>query len=247
MKKKMIMGAALFMAVCAQSAVIYNGDLSAPVNKEGNNGGKTIYFLDASTEKVNYYVTGESTNTTTVGVSEWMISKVSRGFEYSRTGGVTGDGAFVQHSDNAFNGKPRSVFQFAKDNKATKGSIDIKIDVFLDDNSSGADTLSFWVDLYAWNTGEDGVCLSVWEKSLDNLGTDAVTLLDTVVLSSGTIANAAWTTVDVGTIDLGTGYDYYAWRISVLGAGVDDIFAFDNVVVPEPATMGLLSMVMMRR
>lgn len=54
-----------------------------------------------------------------------------------------------------------------------------------------------------------------------------------------------WKTVTVtGSLDLATGYDFYAWRVGVVGAdGTDgDIASFDNItVVPEPGTFALLA------
>jgi len=35
--------------------------------------------------------------------------------------------------------------------------------------------------------------------------------------------------VNLGALDLGDGYDFYAWRIGIVSATVDDRFAFDNV------------------
>lgn len=248
MKNIKVLSVTLFVAVCAQSAVVYNGDLNTVVERDpdSSKAGMVQYALDAATETL-HYGNGKKKSKTNTPLNAWLLALLSKGFEYSRTGGATGDGAFVQHSKNGFYGKPRAVLQFAKDSKATIGSVDIKMDVFLDDNSSGDDTLRFWVDLYAWNAGATGVALSAGDNLNDIQGADEVRLLDHVILSSASIASATWTTVKLGTIELGAGYDYYAWRIGVVGAGMGDFFAFDNVIVSKPASMGLLSMAMLRR
>lgn len=236
------MGAALFVAVCAQSAIIYNGDLNTAVVKKGNNQGGERYYLNTSTDIVNRINNGgDQTNVTVVAANKWMLSSVSKGFVYGDTGGAPGEGgAFVQHPKNDFKGNRRSVFQFAKDNQQTTGSYDIKMDIFLFDDPATNGVLFLQGDLYAWNSGEEGAILDVGGSD-DIFGPDVVTLLDHVTFASTNIAVSTWTPVDLGTVNLG--YDYYAWRFTVEGARPGDLFAFDNVVVavPEPGTFGLLS------
>jgi hypothetical protein len=61
-----------------------------------------------------------------------------------------------------------------------------------------------------------------------------VRLLESTVYATN-ITEAAWTAVSLGSIDLGIGYNYYAWRIGVVGANDGDQYAIDNVGV-ETAT-----------
>lgn len=242
MKSKMILGTALVVAMSAQSALIYNGDLNAAVEKEGDGNSNTAFHVDPVTEKINYTVNGSVIHTTSVNVNEWTHNLSPRGFDYSATGGANGDGAFVQHSGpDTMNGSLRSTIQFAKDNGITKGDVDIKMDVFLRDGSATG-TLLLFVDLYAWNSGQTGPIIGSGKKSKDVLG-DAVILLDNIEFSSLDMDASTWTTVDVGHVNLGDeGYDFYAWRIGVAGQA-GDVFAYDNVVViSKSSTLGLLSL-----
>jgi hypothetical protein len=48
------------------------------------------------------------------------------------------------------------------------------------------------------------------------------------------VTDGAWQTLTLGEVDLGNGYDFYAWRIGVMGHTDGDRFAFDNVRVVSP-------------
>jgi len=211
-----------------------NGDLNTPVPPlPGTTDGSDPWSFDPATNTVLFNGADSS-----MGANEWIDTGISRGSTYDPDGGAGGaaDGAFVgDPSVDPFNQKPRAEFYFVDDNKQSTGLLDFGLDVFLDDNTAANDLL-FQVELYAWNDGENGPLLSAGGKlandpayNLTDLG-DAVTILNTQVLATE-VADAAWETVLLGTADVGTGYDNYAWRIGVLGATTDDIFAFDNVTV----------------
>jgi hypothetical protein len=183
----------------------------------------------------------ENGSDTGVEANQWIWTSLTRGFAYSASGGDTGEGgAFIENTAVTFNQRPRAVAQFANDGGITVGSQTISMDVFMDDNT-GANALTFIVELYAWDSGETGPGFSLGGQfandssyNVFNLN-DATTILNTTVLASG-VADAAWETVELGTVDLGTGgYDFYAWRIGVMGATDGDDFAFDNVRVDSDA------------
>ena len=57
---------------------------------------------------------------------------------------------------------------------------------------------------------------------------DATTILSTKIPASS-VSDNSWETIDLGSVKLADGYDFYAWRIGILSATVNDRFAFDNV------------------
>ena len=228
-----------------EGAVVSNGDLNKAVGQYGSTRGNSGYYLDTSTGNVLEDQTissagGIANADTGVDAGQWVWSTLTRGLAYDGSGGDSGEGgAFVAYSPgDPFNQKPRAVAQFASDGGATVGLQTICMDVFLDDNSA-ANALLFDVEVYAWNGGEIGPKLSLGGATGNDptynhtiLG-DAVTLLNTQVLASS-VADATWEKVTLGSVDLGAGYDYYAWRIGVMGATNGDDFAFDNIIVRPP-------------
>jgi len=116
------------------------------------------------------------------------------------------------------------------------------MDVFMDDNSA-SNTLTFLVELYGWNAGETGPKLSMGGGTANDPGYnhtilgDATTILNTQVAATG-VADAAWESVTLGSVDLGSGYDFHAWRIGVMGQTNGDDFAFDNLTVTSNSTPG---------
>ena len=218
-------------AASPAGGIISNGDLNAAVPTAGSGLGSTAYTVDASDNVTEGGADiGRDTN-------QWVRSALTRGFAYSASGGSSGDGSFVQESSDTFNEKPRAVLQFAKDGKTTTGSAKIEMDVYFDDNDVDND-LYFNVELYAWNDGETAPALSTGGGTADtnsyNVTTlnDAVALLDNVQLAASDFSDATWTTATVSdSVALGGGYDYYAWRIGVVGASVGDNFAFENLEV----------------
>ena len=226
----------------AQAAIITNGNLNTAPSQIGSVAGNSEFTLN--TTSLNVLENGSNTG---VSANQWVWSSLSRGLTYDAAGGDTGaGGAFIQNDvGDPFNQRARAVAQFANDGGVTLGSQTIRMDVFMDDNSA-ANALAFIVELYAWDAGETGPGLSLGGPAGPGQNgssynvfepNDAATILNTTVLASG-VADATWDTVDLGTVDLGTGgYDFYAWRIGVMGATDGDGFAFDNVaVVPEPSS-----------
>lgn len=211
------------------NALISNGRLDQIVGQYSGIAGNSEYTLDTTT--LNILENGSDTG---VDANAWLWSALTRGFSYDASGGGTGQGgAFVGSSD--FNQKPRAVAQFATDGKTTQSWQSIKMDVLMDDNTA-SNALTLLVELYAWNTGELGPQISLGGGTVNdpsynvtNLN-DAATLLNTTIAATA-VGDATWETFDLGNVDLGSGYDYYAWRIGIMGAEIGDNFAFDNLTV----------------
>lgn len=210
-----------------------NGDLDTDVPVDfGTSAGAPPWTFDPLTNEVLY-----NFNPADPGANQWVWSDLSRGFEYNADGGAGGvsDGAFVQSAADDFNQKPRAVLYFADDNKLTTGPLDFGIDVFFQDNTVD-NALQFLVELYAWNDSDLSPLLSAGggtgndpTYNLTDLG-DSITILNTQVLATS-VTSSTWTTIPLGSADVGTGFDNYAWRIGVMGATPTDTFAFDNVTV----------------
>lgn len=241
-KKALLTGTAIatFAACTAQASLITNGDLETEVVASGSAIGSTEYTLASPDVLENGVASAFDEN-------QWVLTNVTRGFEYNATGGNGGGGAFTQDTPQTQNGRNRGVVFFANDASATTGSVDLAMDVFFTD-AAGAD-LDFSIELYAWNSGQIGAGLSVgggtgsWNQT--NLN-DAVSLLDTSILASS-VADSTWSTVTFSSgLDLGIGYDFYAWRIGVRNAANTDAYGFDNLTVtsspvPEPSSFALLA------
>lgn len=209
-------------------SMVTNGDLDAVVNQYGSNSGAAGYSLDTTTLNV----MDDGSTDTGVDANEWLWSTLTRGFSYDPNGGDggTGDGAFVQNGSSRFNQRFRSVILFADDQKETTGEREVRVDLFLDDNTA-SNALTFHCELFAWNSTQAGPSLSLGgDQSGYNLTApgDAVTLLDTTVAATE-VSDATWETQLLGTFDVGSGYDFYAWRIGVSGQADGDFFAFDNL------------------
>lgn len=230
----------------AHAAIIANGNFNTAVSQNSSFAGNSEFTLNTTTFDVE-----EDGSDTGVNAGEWVWTNLTRGFEYSGTGGDTGEGgALVNYSGgDSFNQKPRGVAQFSNDGSATTGSQTISMDVFMDDNTA-SNALSFIVELYAWNSGDTGPLLSLGGATANDssynvttLG-DATTILNTIV-TAASVSDAAWDTVTLGSVDLGTGYDYYAWRIGAMGQTDGDAYAFDNIsvvsAIPEPSAIVLFS------
>ena len=213
------------------SRLIINGDLNTTVNQYNDVSGDTAYSLNPRTLEVL-----ANDIETDIQVNEWLWSGLTRGFQYRHSSEEAGgNGAFISREIRYANVpfRPRAVAQFSRDLKATKGTRTLRIDVMLDDNSVRGE-LTLLVELYAWNRGQVGPNLSMGgphpNEPTYHVTTlnDAITVLSTQV-SANTIADNSWESVNLGELDLSDGYDFYAWRIGVLSATVDDRFAFDNV------------------
>jgi arylsulfatase A-like enzyme len=225
----------------ATGDIISNGNLDQAVAQYGSSHGDTGYYLDPATLDVFEQPTTGSPVDTGRNAGEWLWSRLSRGFSYSANGRAAGDGAFVAYTPgDPYNQRPRAVAQFAADYKTTRGTQTLKMDVFLDDNTT-TNPLTLIVQLYAWNIGQTGPRLSLGGSNA-NSATYNVTSLGnarTVLnaqIPAGTVPDAAWQAVTLGPLDLGDGHDFYAWRIGVMGHSPDDAFAFDNVRVGDDST-----------
>lgn len=90
-----------------------------------------------------------------------------------------------------------------KDSKATLGLVGVAMNYTL----GAGDSVT--LELYGWNSGETSVGLT-WGGSRDG-----GTWNDTVVGDATTLLSKTYTTGTSlsETVDLGAGYDYYAWRV----------------------------------
>ncbi|MEM6505121.1 MAG: PEP-CTERM sorting domain-containing protein [Planctomycetota bacterium] len=235
LKNALLVGTGLaLLAGTAQAAVVVNGDLEIAVPEFSNTNGIDGYGLDAAG---NIVINGTTDTGLDVGV--WLDTTLSRGFVYSATGGNGGSGGFVNDATSG-NGRPRAVAMFAQDNKATTGTLAATIDM----NLSEANQFMF-VELFGWNAGETSPSLSLAGgtanvTTFNTTETNDADTLQAVVADTATLNS--WQTVSLGNIDFGTGYDFYAWRVAILGAG-SGAHAFDNlVVVPEPGSLALLGL-----
>ena len=207
-----------------------NADLNSPVSTvPGTTSGALAWSFDPAANLVLF--NGQPTS---VRANQWALPALSGGFIFNPDGGANGvgDGAFVQ-TNAAPSQNPRAVLYFVDDNQLTTGFVNFGLDVFLDDNSE-ANPLQLLVEVYGWNDGEVAPSLSAGgptandpNYNLTDLG-DAVTVLQTQVLATS-VDEATWQTSALGLVDVGDGYDNYAWRVGALGATNGDSFAFDNV------------------
>ena len=212
--------------VAATPGLIKDGDLDKAITRGSDGGGNTQYYLDAS----NSVMRGTGIDTGR-DVDSWIWTGLSKGFVYGATGGRNGSGGFVQGGDE--NGRPRAVFHFARDDMSARGDSDVAMDVYFEDKS-GAGDLRFYIELFGWITAADGPRLTPGGPNADvtsynswELNSATLLLESTVYASNLTVAT--WSTVPLGTADLGDGYNYYAWRLGVVGARDGDSYAFDNV------------------
>lgn len=250
-----LMSVALLSGAAADAAILFNGDLgTAPPSAYSNSSGNVAYYLDEVTgnildgTNVNPY---NGTTDTGIDVNQWFQTTLNGIPVYNATGGNGGGGGMVMVAPGNLDNKPRAVLQFAQDDKATKGTISVTIDLKFSSITSG---MVANIELYAWNAGDAGSKLSQGGGggntavfNVTELG-DATNLLGgTGMAIAGTDANGfaadTWKTVTVdSSVDLETGYDFYAWRVGFYGAdGPNDVASFDNLtVVPEPGSFALL-------
>lgn len=229
--------AAVSLAGAADAGLISNGDLETPVSEYGSTAGNSRYYLDTSDNNVY-----EWSNDTGVDANEWLSSVLPLAFDWSATGGNGGTGGFIQDDSSRLdNEKPRAVAFFAEDDKATTGTVDISIDV----NLAQQDQFMY-VELYAWDTGETSPRFSLGGGN-ENDTTFNHTILndaDTLLEATADTANLnEWETVSLGSVNLGSGHDHYAWRVSIVGSDGETEYAFDNLtVIPEPSSLALIGL-----
>ena len=204
----------------------------------GSSKGDTGYYLDPATLDVFEQPTTGSPVDTGRNAGDWLWTTLTRGFSYNPSGRAAGNGAFVAYTPgDPYNQRPRAVAQFAADYKSTRGQQPLKLDVFLDDNSA-SNPLTLIVELYGWDSGQTSPRLSLGGGNVNTTTYNVSTLgsarnVLTAQIPAATVADAAWQTVTLGPLDLGTGHDFYAWRIGVTGHSPGDAFAFDKVRVGD--------------
>ena len=225
----------------ATGEILSNGNLDQAVTQYGSSKGDSGYYLDPATLKVFEQPTTGSPVDTGRNAGEWLWTTLTRGFSYNPNGRAAGNGAFVAYTPgDPYNQRPRAVAQFAADYKSTRGQQPLKLDVFLDDNSA-SNPLTLVVELYGWDSGQTAPRLSLGGANANTATYNVTTLGNarnvlTAQIPASTVADAAWQTVTLGPLDLGTGHDFYAWRIGVMGHGPGDSFAFDKVRVGDEPT-----------
>ncbi|CAA6679795.1 MULTISPECIES: hypothetical protein [unclassified Lentimonas] len=106
----------------------------------------------------------------------------------------------------------RGVIRIINDSKATQGLIKVAMDYTL----GAGDYVT--LELYGWNSGETSVGLS-WGGPKDGTAWNQTIVGDATALLSQTYTTG---TSLSELVDLGTGYDYYAWRVG-RSAGNDDL------------------------
>ncbi|CAA7172135.1 Unannotated, partial [Lentimonas sp. CC21] len=158
--------------------------------------------------------------------------------DYSATGGNGGGGGFVMDPATNLNNKPRAIMQFVDDGKATTGVVSITLDFKFNLTGTG---MFGNIELYGWNDGQTGPELSAGGPNANDPTYNVTNLGDATNLLGGTgvqIAASSFTADEWGTatiassLDLGTGYDFYAWRVGIVGAdGPNDLASFDNLIV----------------
>ncbi|CAA6690036.1 MULTISPECIES: PEP-CTERM sorting domain-containing protein [unclassified Lentimonas] len=248
MKKhtSLVLLTSLAACVVSNAAIISNGDFdTAPPTAYSNSSAASAYDLDTATGNV---VLGAID--TGIDENQWFQTTVNGAPSYSATGGNGGGGGMVMNPAGNTDNKPRAVLQFAQDDKATTGTVSITIDFKFNNTDTG---MFGNVELFGWNAPGAGPELSVGGPTANSAAFNATVLNDAVNLlggtgvaidSSGFTADTWQTATIIGSLDLVTGYDFYAWRVGFYGADGTpdgDIASFDNlVVVPEPGTYALL-------
>lgn len=221
----------------AQAALIANGDLETVVTAYIHTSPSSEFSMDAS----NNILDGGADTGKDAG--EWLDTTLTRTFIHSTTGGNGGGGGFIQQGADS-NRKARAVLFFADDGKTTTGLVNVTIDLKLSDANQ-----FFTVELFGWNDGQTSPGLTVGGSVVNSTSWNTWTLGGATQLINNldvdTTALDAWETVSVATVDLGTGYDNYAWRVGIVGAPADSTYAFDNLevtAVPEPSSTALLGL-----
>lgn len=174
------------------------------------------------------FYTVESNGVTTFAIDQWHRNQDSNRMDYA-LGTYTGG---TEARSNR-----RGTLQIMKDSKATFGMVDISLVVTI----AAGD--SVFVELYGWNTGDATAMLS-WggpaggARWNDTNVNGADTLVDLTYTTSGTKAVATG-------LDLGTGYDYYSWRVGMSAANGAEATTFSNLtvtLVPEPSSATLIGL-----
>jgi PKD repeat protein len=252
MKKRLyLLSICLLAAGSVKASIVYNGDFSTEVLQDTSTAstiaGNEAYSLDGS---------GNVTNVTAGGITDsdtnqWFISKLTSLPTWGAdagSGGI-GDGALVQVPLDNVNNKPRGIIQFAHDGKATTGAVGIAIDFKFNLTDTG---MFGNIELYAWNEGDVAPTFSQGGATADSAvynvtdAGNAVNLLGETgvqIAASGFSADT-WKTVKVtNSLDLGSGYDYYAWRIGLVGAdGPNDTATYDNLsIIPATDSIAVIN------
>ncbi len=230
----------LGIATSASASIVANGDFETVVIRNGMGNGGLAYTLDTLTGAV------IADGGTQAGVNEWVWSNDDAVPAYDETGG---NGSFISNFAEKIN--TRAILQFAQDDKATTGFVNINFDVMF--NEGAGSDLRLYAELYAWNDGDSSPELTFGGASTqpaipaynETVLNGAATIF-TKQIHASDVADSAWTTISLAAgVDLGTtGYDYYTWRIGSVDKLAGDTFAFDNltvVAVPEPATLGMVA------
>ncbi|CAA6680236.1 MULTISPECIES: PEP-CTERM sorting domain-containing protein [unclassified Lentimonas] len=233
--------------VSSNAAIVGNGRFDTAPSTYRQNSASVGYYLNAASGDI---ICGgqypfERTFDTKININQWLITRNIQSPQYDATGGNVG-GGMVMRPDDVLKNRPRAILQFAQDDKTTTGIVNFSIDFKFNHTDTG---MVGNVELYGWNAGETGPILSIGGSTANSadfnvtVAGSAVNLLgETGVKIHATDFSAdTWKTVTIEGVDLGTGFDFFAWRLGVVGADDGDIASFDNLVdIPEPETFTLL-------
>ncbi|CAA6690037.1 MULTISPECIES: PEP-CTERM sorting domain-containing protein [unclassified Lentimonas] len=237
----------LVTCIASNAAIVGNGRFDAAPSVYRQSSASVGYYLNAASGDI--FCGGkhpfEKTVDTKIDLNQWLITSNVQSPQYDATGGNVG-GGMVMRPDGILKNRPRAILQFAQDDKTTKGIVNISIDFKFNHTDTG---MVGNVELYGWNAGETGPILSIGgptDNSADfnvTVAGGAVNLLGGtgVKIPASDFSADTWKTVTIEGVDLGTGFDFFAWRLGFVGADGGDIASFDNIVdIPEPETFTLL-------
>ncbi|CAA6679791.1 MULTISPECIES: PEP-CTERM sorting domain-containing protein [unclassified Lentimonas] len=173
----------------------------------------------------NYFI--ETDGESALAIDQWVWGEDSQ-LDY--TAGTYGGGAGQINR--------RGTLQIMNDAKTTLGLVDVAMNYTL----GTGDFVT--LELYGWNASETSPALSWGGGSTGDSWNDT-----TIGVDATTLLNKTYTTgtIVAESVDLGTGYDYYMWRVGrsagndVLGNADQTTFSGLSVAVPEPGTYALLA------
>lgn len=224
MKRLLYISPVLLLAANLHGAVLTSVNFgTAPVFP--TNAGNVGIELNEATDPDTYLPTTNGT----FNINQWVSAPPA--FD----GRILYDaGADTYYSDSELNNL-RGTILIMDDFNATTGNVTVGLDFTI----ASGDKIT--LELYGWDTGETSPILS-WggpgggtSWNVTTIGGDAVTLLNEVY-TTGTSASEA--------VNLGTGYDFYTWRVGFSGLNGDAAggglgaagTTFSNIsVIPEPS------------
>lgn len=210
----------------AQAAVLTTTDFStAPISVTGLGGDG----IGLSTVTTTNYSTQANTDTGSA-IDQWVWGTSGSSLIYNETTDTWGGPSVLSNPNR------RGTIQIMDDAKATTGMVNVSLDFTIEAGDSVT------LELYGWDTGQATPFLSWGGNSTGTVWNDSV------VGGSTTLLNEVYTTGTSASesVDLGTGYDYYAWRVGRSAApatAANTTFSGLSVTnVPEPSSVALLGL-----